>query len=164
MYKKYLKIVDTKNKGKGVISTIRIPANSPIIEFTGEIHSEETMPDPNHPAWLQINHNSFIGASGDIDDFINHSCDPNCYLHIVGTRAIVYSLYEITPNMELTFDYSTSSTDDKEKWSMDCKCGSSKCRGLISGLQYLSDDIKKSYQDKNMIPLFLSNDMFNRGF
>jgi len=162
MYQKYLKIIDTKNKGKGVISTIRIPKQSAIIEFSGDILTEETMPDPNHPALLQISLNSFIGPSGDKDDYINHSCDPNCYLHVVGSRAILYSLYEIAPNMELTFDYSTTSTDDIEKWSMNCQCGSSKCRSVISGLHYLQDDLKQEYIKKGMIPMFLSNKIFQR--
>lgn len=162
MYKEYLKIIDTKNKGKGVISLIKIPANSPIVEVMGDLTSEEDTPDINHPAMLQVGHDKFLGPSGEVDDYINHSCDPNCYLHIVGNRAIVYSLYEIAPNMELTFDYSTSSTDDIEKWSMNCNCGSSKCRKLISGLHYIQDDIKAEYLKKGLIPMFLSNKMFSR--
>lgn len=163
MYEKYLKIIETKDKGKGVITTVSIPARSPIFEFSGELLSESSMPDPNHPALLQINHDTFIGPSGDVDDYINHSCDPNCYLHIVGNRAIIYSLYLIPANSELTFDYSTSSTDTIEKWHLDCKCGSKKCRKLISGLSYLDDSLKKEYQDKKMIPMFLTNKMFDRG-
>lgn len=160
MYKSYLKVLPTSNKGKGVFTTIIIKANKPVIEITGDLSSEENLPNPNHPALLQVAPNLFIGPSGDVDDYVNHSCDPNCLLHIVGNRAILYSMYDIQPNSEITFDYSTSSTDTLDKWKMDCQCGSFQCRKVISGLQYLDKNQIKNLNNKNMIPLFMRKNMF----
>lgn len=154
MFKQYLKIKQFKN-GNGVYSTIDIPANAPIIEVTGDLHIEETMPEPNHPAWIQVSNTWFIGPSAQADDFINHSCDPNCFLHIVGKRAIFYSMYQIKSGTELTIDYSVSSTDSMDKWKMNCNCGSFKCRKIISGFQYLSKELQEEY--KNITPMFISN-------
>lgn len=154
MHKHDLEVKQTK-MGSGVFTKVIIQPKSPILEFTGSIvPKDKTDIDPAY--YLQVGGNRVIGPSGAIDDYVNHSCDPNCYVHIVGNRAILYSLYLIPAGAELFFDYSTSSTDTLEQWKMSCKCGSYKCRGTISGYQYLNDQLKKEYQAKGMIPLFIT--------
>jgi len=158
MYSKYLHTKSTQ-KGTGVFTKISIPANAVILEFTGDIiPKEQTTFQPSDV--LQVGSNRVIGPSGAIDDFINHSCNPNCLVYIVGNRAFLYSLYEIPVNSELTFDYSTSSTDLISEWRMDCKCGSYNCRKTISGFQYLDEDLKKEYIQKGMVPVFITNPNF----
>lgn len=146
--------------GCGVFSNIDIPANTPIIEVTGDIHTKKTMPDPNHPAWYQISPTLYIGPSGTYDDYINHSCDPNAYLRAFGKRAILYSLYLIKSGTEITFDYSTTSTESKDQWKMNCLCKSSKCRKVISGYQYLEPELKQKYESMGIIPLYITNPIF----
>lgn len=153
MYKQYLKAAASKT-GQGVFTTTRIPAKVPVVEVTGNIYAEKDLPDPNHPALLQVNHDSFIGPSGDVDDYINHSCNPNCRLHIVGNRVLLYSLYDIPIGSEITFDYSTSSTDTLDKWKMDCQCGDYNCRKIISGIQYVDPSIIEDYKQRGILPLF----------
>lgn len=153
MYKQYLKVGPSKT-GQGVFTSIKIPAGSPVIEITGDVFSTETV-DHNHPAVLQVNSKNYIGPSGGVDDYINHSCNPNCLLHCVGNRAIIFSLYDIPADTEITFDYSTSSTDSLDSWKMDCLCSDPNCRKVISGFQYLSPEKVKEYTEKGMIPLFL---------
>lgn len=161
MFKPYLKLQPTK-MGQGVFTSIKIPVGVPVVEVTGEVYAEDKLPDPNHPALLQVNHNTFIGPSGDVDDYINHSCDPNCRVHIVGNRAILYSLYDIPANSEITFDYSTNSTDTLDKWQMNCQCGKFNCRKIISGLQYVNSSIVEDYKKRGMIPLFITHSMFRK--
>lgn len=155
MYKQYLKVGSSKT-GQGVFTTIKIPAKQPVIEVTGDVFSNETA-DHNHPALLQVSSNLYIGPSGGPDDYINHSCNPNCFLHCVGKRAILFSLYDIPADTEITFDYSTSSTDSLDKWKMDCLCGDPNCRKVISGFQYLSPEKVKEYTEKGIVPMFLRN-------
>lgn len=162
MYNQYLKIKQT-NTGKGVFTEIDIPANSPVIEITGDIHTQESMPNPNNSAWLQVSNKYYIGPSGSFDDQIRHSCDPNCYVQAVGKRAVLYSLYLIKAGNEINFDYSTTSTDTLNTWQLHCKCNSYKCRKVISGFQYLSEEIKKEYTKKGILPLFLTDKRF-KGF
>lgn len=157
MYKKYLKVMPSRT-GNGVFTTIDIPAKLPIIEVTGNLYNKNSLPD--HPANLQVSSNLFIGPSGDIDDYVNHSCNPNCYLHIVGSRALIYSIYFISKGTEITFDYSTSSTDTLETWNMKCNCGYINCRKIISGLKYLDKDLIELYKKKNIIPLFMKEKVF----
>jgi hypothetical protein len=159
MYNKHL-VVKPNKTGVGVFTTVEIPAGEPIIEVTGQVYTEEKLPDPNDPALIQIGPNIFIGPSGTIDDFIGHSCSPNCLLRAVGNRAIIYSMYVIRANTEITFDYSTSSTDTLDKWQMNCNCGAFNCRRVISGYQYLDENLKEEYKKRGMIPLFLTNPIF----
>jgi hypothetical protein len=79
---------------------------------------------------------------------------------VVGNRAILYSLYQIRAGMELTIDYSVTSTDTLDTWQMNCKCGSGKCRKIISGFQYLPTEVVEDYKKKNILPLFLIDKRF----
>lgn len=153
MYKQYLKVRNSKT-GNGVFTTVQIPANAPILEFGGDFFTKENLKHPQDRI-LQIGKNLYLGPSGDVDDYINHSCKPNCYLSIIGKRAILYSSNIITIDSEITFDYSTSSTDSINEWSMNCLCGQPTCRKIISGFKYLSDDLKNHYRKNDMLPLFI---------
>ena len=151
MYNNYL-IKEQSRNGLGVFSTVEIPAMTPIIEFRGDVFKRESIKHSDSQI-TQISHDLFRGPSGDIDDYINHSCSPNCVLYIIANRAIVYSLYVIPVKTELTIDYSIGSTDTLDKWKMNCNCGSANCRKIISGFQYLDESIKKRYEE--WIPLFV---------
>lgn len=157
MHTNYLKVLPSKN-GNGVFTTVDIPARTPILECTGDIYTRTNV--PNHPAVLQIAQDLYIGPSGSHDDIVEHSCNPNCFLHVVGKRAILYSLHLIKANSELTFDYSTTSTDTLDEWKMDCHCGSFNCRKVISGFQYLDPKLQEEYKKSGMVPLFMTHQIF----
>jgi SET domain len=160
MYEQFLEVRPSTN-GLGVFTKVEIPSKVPIIEITGELYKSDNLPD--HPAIIQIGPNTFVGPSGKPDDHLNHSCNPNCKLLIAGNRAILYSLYVIPINNELTFDYSTTSTDTLEEWSMKCNCDHNRCRQVISGHHYLDQQTKMDYTKRGMLPLYiLYPDMFPR--
>src|ERR1035437_7651366 len=150
MFKEYLKVQNNK-----LTSSVKIPADSAIMEMAGPILLDREIIVTDYSSYLQIGPNTFLGPSGDIGDSLGHSCEPNCRLHVVGNRAILFSLYVIAAGSELNIDYSTTSTDTVGEWSMQCNCGHSKCRRIISGHHYLSDDIKEKYKDNNMFPLYI---------
>lgn len=156
MYNQHLKIKPSKN-GKGVFTEIKIPANSAILEFGGSFHDNKSPPGPDV---LQVGPNIYLSPSGNIGDKVRHSCNPNCYLHIVGGRAFLYSLYVIIANTEITFDYSTNSTDAKSDWQIQCTCGSFNCRKVISGFSYLTDEQKEDYKKRGLLPLFMTHNIF----
>lgn len=149
----------TKHRGRGVFTSVDIPAKSPVIEIVGDLHMGDA-DSLESSDWLQIGYKRFIGLSGGVDDMINHSCDPNCYIYTVGKRAILYSLYVIKAGSEITFDYSTTSTDTLDSWKMDCRCNSYKCRKVISGYGYLGKSLREEYEKKGMVPLFMTDKRF----
>jgi hypothetical protein len=156
MYASYLKTGPTKT-GTGLFSTIDISAGVPIIEVRGPIYHVSELPEPNDPAVLQIGPDVFMGITGGPIDSIEHSCNPNCLMHVVGNRAILYSMYVIKAGTPLTYDYSTTSTDTHDTWKMICQCGSNNCRGVISGWQYLDEKTKQERLDKGATPLYISH-------
>lgn len=158
MYKEYLQLRPSK-AGVGVFTTVTIPAGVPIFEFKGENFTTSTLKHPPSRT-LQIGPNTHLGPSGEMDDYVNHSCNPNCALHMVGNRAFLYSRFLIPANSEIAYDYSTSSTDTPEEWSMNCKCGSNNCRRVISGFQTLDKSLQDEYRKNGLVPLFLSNPIF----
>ena len=57
-------------------------------------------------AWrAQVDEDLYMGPSGEADDYVNHSCDPNsAFLHRNGDHFLV-ALKPIAAGTELTFDY-----------------------------------------------------------
>ncbi len=149
-----LEVRDTKTKrGRGIYSKVFFPADQVILEFKGDIIGKDKIKD--YMDVLQITESTYLGMSGEVDDYINHSCNPNCGLRIVGNRALLVSLWSIKADDEITFDFSTSSNDAKEEWEMNCLCGAAKCRKVISGYQYLDDATKEYYESRNVVPSYL---------
>jgi histone-lysine N-methyltransferase SUV39H len=73
--------------------------------------------------------------------FMNHSCNPNCKLFPV-TRTYgderlydlaFFSLHNIPPNTELTFDYNPNWEEGKkvDPNAVRCLCGEKNCRGQL---------------------------------
>lgn len=153
MFYKNLETKVTDKKGKGVFAKVHFLAGQIILEFKGDIIKKADI--TNYGEVLQITDDTYLGLSGSVDDYINHSCDPNCGLRIVGNRALLVSLYDIQAGSEITFDYSTSSNDKKDDWELECACGSIKCRTKISGYQYLDAALKKEYESKGIVPNYL---------
>ena len=142
--------------GKGLFASQDFNSREPIFEMTGNFFSKDNLPEDKKYV-IQIGKNLWLGPSGDFDDFINHSCNPNCYLEIAGNRAIVYSLYFIKKDSELVIDYSLGCTDTVEDWNMSCNCKSYNCRKSVSGFQYLPADRKEFYERIKVVPYYQSN-------
>jgi len=161
MFDNYLKRVPIGNR-KGIITTTTIPANVPICEIKGNtitFDKLESLKENQNDA-LQIGPSVYLAPSGSITDHIRHSCNPNCMLHVAGSRSILYSRYVITANSEITFDYSSTSTEDPDTWEMKCTCKSFNCRKTISGFQHLDKKIQEEYKQKGIAALFIRAPIF----
>lgn len=71
--------------------------------------------------------------------FINHSCDPN-----VGFKGQVtyVSMRDIVSGEELFHDYAMERSDN---YYLKCKCGSSCCRGAVTGDDWKTPELQKRY-------------------
>ena len=91
---------------------------------------------------------------------INHSCKPNAYIH--GRNELI-ALRDIEKDEEITYDYSTTMNDNKDKieesggelWTMECKCGNENCRGIISQFKELPKDLQDYYLKNKFAPNFI---------
>ena len=134
--------------GRGVFTEEPIAAATKIIRFTGPIlrHAETTA----HTLALQVGPDQYIGASGGLDDFINHSCAPNAGFKIEGTIADLYAIRDIAAGEEILFDYST--TLDEDDFTMACQCGRPSCRKIIGDGKYLPHDVWQRYLSLGILP------------
>src|SRR5262249_32692782 len=66
-------------------------------------------------------------------NFMNHSCDPNAWFVDDETMT---ARRDIKAGEEVTYDYATSETRDS--FYLECRCGSPLCRGVALGSDYWS--------------------------
>lgn len=71
--------------------------------------------------------------------YINHCCDPN--IAIQG-QIVFVAMRDISPGEELTHDWAT--TDDLD-YVVECKCGSTHCRGTITGKDWMKPELQEKY-------------------
>lgn len=142
-------VIDAKSKGRGVFANRDYPAGELILFFTGAVIPAEQITDFTH--YIQITPDSFLGPSGQADDFVNHSCNPNCAVYFENDCLVLRTIRKIRKGQEFTFDYGT--IQFREPTTFHCGCGSRKCRGLITNFYMLPVTLQQKYIARNMVPL-----------
>jgi SET domain-containing protein len=133
--------------GKGLFAVEPIKQGEIVCIKGGHIFDREKLAQVARilgPAEIQITNDLFIGPLTEQDRdgsmiFSNHSCEPN--IGVQG-QIVFVALRDIEPGEELTHDWATTDDDDYE---MDCKCGSSSCRKVITGQDWRRIDLQKKY-------------------
>lgn len=105
---------------------------------------------------IQIGDEMYLGADYDMDDYVNHSCEPSCGLSEDMGTFFLKAIRDIENGEEITFDYST---DVKDGWYMECNCGSEKCRGKINDFENLPKGLRKRYVKLGVVPKFILRGM-----
>ena len=119
--------------GKGCFATIRFRRGHKIAEYAGERISSREAKRRAYRAKLRI---CEVDAKWSIDGsrggngthYINHSCEPNCYMKIIYGHILFYALRDILPGEEITLDYIQTLHSDEKK----CRCKAETCRGTIN--------------------------------
>lgn len=138
-------IKDTIDKGKSLFTTVNFESNQILFRFEGQkISFEESKNLPNSDRFLQIGKELYLNMEKHFGVFSNHSCNPNCYVSIAVNTAFLISSRPIKAGDEILFDYSLTSTEIPETWSMPCNCSLFGCRKLISGFGLLPKEQQKS--------------------
>lgn len=153
-----LSVRKTSDKGVGVYADATYAKGETLLKFGGSLLTREEVPHPLAPEqdhYLQIGPSMYLGPSGNVDDFINHSCEPNSKVVVDDNRAWLVAINPIAVDEEVTFDYSTTSTETFDRWSLQCCCKSSQCRGRISGFQELPVRKQIEYIMLDAAPLYV---------
>ena len=133
-------ITKTANKGRGIVAKRRIRKGEIVFKFVGELVSTKEVKKPN--AALQLDEDVFLESDGTIDERLNHSCNPNCYINF--KQLTLVAMKDIQRGRELTFDYNTSEYDLAEQGcSFKCLCGSRNCINNVRGFRFLQAAHKK---------------------
>ena len=131
----------SSEKGEGIFATSLFKVGEIVV--IGKI---EKKLDENHSHASQIGEDEYVFHSGLISK-VNHSCDPNCGIHVNETGAHDFiARRDIGINEEITFDYAMRNYG-VDYFPKKCLCGSTKCRGTITGWKDLSDKKKTEYHD-----------------
>ncbi len=141
--------------GQGVFAARPFAKGEKILEAKGPILDYDDFEDGSYEDehCLQIGERTFLGSSGEVDDYVNHSCDPNAGYRVVGELADLIAIKDIGAGEQITYDYSTTMYNDANE--MTCECGSLLCRGLIRDFQYLPAELQARYIALGIIPDFL---------
>ena len=149
-------IKDSPGIGQGLFSTKDFNKNEVLFKFEGKkISSEEALKIPNNDRVLQIGPQLFIDLGNHYSVFTNHSCNPNCYVKIAVNNAFLLSSRAIKAGDELFFDYSTTSTETIDTWSMKCNCHPFGCRKIISGFSTIPIAQKEKLISLWMVPTYV---------
>ena len=106
----------SKIHGRGVYATQTISKNTRIIDYAGEkISNQESLKrearyiKDGHIWCFKLTNRTVIdaGVGGNDARFINHSCKPNCYIHIYGGTIWIRAARTIRKGEELTYHYNT---------------------------------------------------------
>ncbi len=133
--KNKLRVILSEIHGNGCFASERVGEGEMIGEYSGEyIDLQEAIRRNTRSAEyysdyiLEVQDNLFIDGAGTESPlcFINHSCEPNCMVHVVGDRAFIVALRAIDNGEEITIDYNYD--DDVREI---CKCGQKDCRGFM---------------------------------
>jgi hypothetical protein len=146
----YLYLAETADRGLGVFAARGFsPGDIVMMDFDGDYYDqvlsyeELRKHDIGLKYPLQIGMDSFRVPSGNIDDFTNHSCDPNTGIRLHAYGAMILAIRDIKVHDEITFDYSTYLNNPHE--SMICRCGANNCRGLVGNFTTLPIHLQRRY-------------------
>jgi len=119
-------------EGRGIFAAETLPARRKLGEVTGRIRplraSLKTVATQKRIYLVDLGRAQALDCSeGNVFRFLNHSCQPNCYLRQCGLKLEVYSLLKIKTGEELTIDY----IETPHRHGMTCRCKLPGCRGIL---------------------------------
>lgn len=150
-------------KGKGVFATCQFKKGDKIFHVNLKNLRRYTIKEIKKNKNINKEHLEYVGNGKYVVDysapsFMDHSCNPNCYVKIKANyEKDIYTLRDVQKGEELTHDYTATSIDQfggKGFWKFKCKCGNKKCRRIIHG-DFLK--MPKNWQRKfyNYLPYYI---------
>jgi hypothetical protein len=134
--------------GRGLFAIRELRAGEIVCVKGGHIFTRLTLASIARdlgPAEIQIADDLFIGPM-DLAEregcmiFSNHSCDPN--IGVQG-QIVFVALRPIAAGEELTHDWATTDDDD---YTLQCHCGATGCRGIVTGKDWMRADLQQKYR------------------
>ena len=131
--------------GKAVYARELIEPGELVAVWSGHLVSAEELeelPEDIRHHTAHVEEGLYLASLGahEPPDYINHSCEPNCGLD--GQIAIV-AMHAIQAGDEVTIDYAMCDGSPYDEF--DCACGSSQCRGRVTGNDWRDPALWKRY-------------------
>lgn len=132
--------------GRGVHTSSDLPKHTIIIVWGGVLLTTDDV-----AAGIGVPHTLVAVAEGlwlsapssdemSIDDFVNHSCDPN--IGMLDETALI-TIRDVAAGEELTADYCIWLDNDQYEMKHNCRCGAGICRSKIKGTDWASPAVQE---------------------
>lgn len=148
--------VGENHLGKAVYASVRFAEGAELMRFTGRrFHTDEipSLMRGNDDRFVQVTPDHYMGPSGQLDDLVNHSCDPNAGLRFTEDGVILVAIRDIASGDEVTWDYST--TLAQSNWHMICQCRAANCRRVIGNFDTLDAEAQEFFRARNLVAPYL---------
>lgn len=158
-YSKTLVVQPVRN-GLGIVALRPFAAGAMVCTVRGRIVSAATVwrywnTDPRRGAnCFRYDADHYLDPEGEIGAYANHSCDPNAGVIRTPIRLLLRAIRPIAAGEEVTHDYSTLLGAD-DVWSMQCNCGSRRCRRMVRNISRLPAGVHAAYLRRGIIPRFI---------
>ena len=140
--------------GKGIFAKKDIRKGELLMIWGGVLIDQEEYTDHwekyRHATLVQIDEEHYIGllatdTSESIDEYLNHSCDPNSWLM---DEVTVVARGDINAGEEVTMDSALWNDDEDEDYSQNgqCSCGSLLCRKKVTPNDWKLPELQKRYE------------------
>lgn len=156
----YLYVAPTMHCGLGLFTARPVPVNGIVLDVHDENYLAAARPYAellasglSHGDIFQVSPDLFLPPYGQLDDFTNHSCEPNCGLRVYTSGFDMIALRDIAAGEELTYDYSTHLENPQE--NMTCRCGVASCRSVIRSFSQLPLLLRQKYLDRGIVAKFI---------
>lgn len=158
----FLYIAPTMHCGLGLFTARAVPVNGIVLDVHDEDYLATALPYAELAARgltdgdiFQVGPDLFLPPYGQLDDFTNHSCEPNCGLRVFPSGFDMIALRDIAAGEELTYDYSTHLENPQE--TMTCRCGAPSCRGVIRSFSQLPALRRQQYLRLGIVAKFIAD-------
>lgn len=140
-----LKLFLSKKDRFGLLSYVPVDIGELLVVWGGTIITKNTFyqfPKDIQRMSVQIEEDIFfVSTRISASDYVNHSCDPNAVL--VG-QIVLIAFRPISVGEEICYDYATSEGEHYDDFK--CNCGTSLCRGYITGDDWKIPELWDRYE------------------
>lgn len=139
------------NVGWGAFASRDFAKGEHVLTFTGPLLTLQQTQELGHWGFyaVQTGENQYVDCLPP-GAFCNHSCNPNCGIK---NSVRLVALKPIARGEEILMDYSACMSGDPE--TMECCCGSERCRGVIGNFEDLPEQIRDEYLSRGMVSDFI---------
>jgi hypothetical protein len=132
-------------RGKAVFARELIEPGEVVAVWSGRLVSADELdelPEDIRRHTVQVEEALYLASltADEAPDYINHSCEPNSGLD---GQITIIAMQAIHPGDEVTIDYAMCDGSSYDEF--DCACGSSQCRGRVSGNDWRDPLLWKRY-------------------